>query len=226
MPGLKTSLHTDMLRSRTLPRRLYRAVRRELLARGPYGMEWGDPERVPPLRFVKDRWVLPYVAADKTGLEIGPGGGRWTRYLLGFERLYVVDYHEKLLAELRKTVSAPNMVFVHNNGTDFPAVPDHSIDYLFTFGTVVHLDQPLIEDYLVSMKRILSESGCAVVHYSDKTKIMAQENSTFSDNDPERMVALVERAGFRVLEEDRTSLWHSSLIRFCHDEASASDRRL
>jgi SAM-dependent methyltransferase len=214
MPDLSTPVHTNMLRSHSLPRRLYRAVRKELARKGPYGMEWGDPESVPPLKYVKDHWVTPYVDPHRTGVEIGPGGGRWTRFLIGFERLYVVDYHQELLDELRKTVDLPNMVFIKNNGTDFPSVPDTSIDFLFSFGTFVHLDRPVIEAYLANIGRILKKDGNAVVHYSDKNKIMARDNATFSDNDPERMRKLVEDSGFRVLEEDLTTLWHSSLIRF------------
>jgi hypothetical protein len=53
-----------------------------------------------------------------------------------------------------------------------------------------------------------------VIHYSDKSKIMAQLKSGFSDNTPERMRGMVLGAGFRILEEDLTTMWHSSIIRF------------
>ena len=43
------------------------------------GMQWGDPETAPPLLHVKRTYVLPYVKPGHVGLEIGPGGGRWTR---------------------------------------------------------------------------------------------------------------------------------------------------
>jgi ubiquinone/menaquinone biosynthesis C-methylase UbiE len=179
-------------------------------------MEWGDPETEAPLRWIRDRWVIPYVQPGQTGLEIGPGGGRWTRYLLGFQRLYVVDYHKELLAELRKNFNKPNMVFVRNAGTDFPGVPDGATDFVFSFATFVHLDPPLIEAYLGNLQRILKRGGNVVIHYSDKTKVMAQEDTGFSENNPEKMRAMVSRAGFRVVEEDITTMWHSSLIRFTH----------
>jgi SAM-dependent methyltransferase len=221
MPDLNTSLHTDMLKKHTemlkkqsLARRLYRAIRRELTTNTMYGLEWGDPDTFTPLQFIKERWVIPYVRGDQTGLEIGPGGGRWTRYLLGFRSLYVVDYYSELLAELRKKLNKPNMIFVKNNGTDFQSVPDSAVDFIFSFGTFVHLDPPLIEAYLANMARILKSDGNAVVQYSDKTKVIAQRNPTFSQNNPEAMREMVTKAGFRILEEDLTTLWHSSLIRF------------
>jgi len=63
----------------------------------------GRPGRLAPLKFVRDTYVLPYVKPDHTAVEIGPGGGRWTRYLLGFKSIYAVDYHDEVLREFAKT---------------------------------------------------------------------------------------------------------------------------
>jgi SAM-dependent methyltransferase len=214
---LETTLHLDMLRAfqrsrASLPIRLYRAMKREL-APSVYGLNWGDPDTVEPLRFIRDRYVMPYVRSDQTGLEIGPGGGRWTRYLIGFRKLHVVDYYDEMLHELRKNFSTPNMVFIRNNGMDFPGVEDHSIDYLFSFDAFVHLDVPIIEGYLKNMKRLLKPGSNVVLHYSDKTKVMAQYEG-FSDNNPAMMRRLVTENGYKILEEDLTSMWHSAVVRF------------
>ena len=96
-------MHLDMLkqskrRSRGL--QILRAVKRELTYWGIYGIEWGDPDLVAPLGFIRSRYLLPYIKADQCAVEIGPGGGRWTRYLLGFKKLYVVDYYSELLDEV------------------------------------------------------------------------------------------------------------------------------
>ena len=40
-----------------------------------YGMHWGDPETVAPLRFIKNHYVTPLIKTDAVGVEIGPGGG-------------------------------------------------------------------------------------------------------------------------------------------------------
>jgi len=218
MPDLNTSIHLDMLqnfrrRNRRL-RRLLGALRDVFSSGNIYGLEWGDPDTMEPLRFVRDRYILPYVNPNHNAIEIGPGGGRWTRYLLGFGKLFVVDYHKELLDELKKTYRKRNMQFIRNNGTDFPGIQRHSIDYLFSFGTFVHLDTHLIEAYLRNMKPIVKTGTNIVIHYSDKTKIMAQMNNGFSDNTPEKMRQMVLSAGYRILEEDLTTMWHSSIIRF------------
>ena len=219
MPDLKTTLHLDMWREHqareSLLGRMRRAVR-EVLAPRIYGLEWGDPEVAAPLQFVRDRFVSPYINPKHVALEIGPGGGRWTRYLVGFRELYVVDFHAEILGELRRTLSLPKMRFVQNNGSDFPGIEARSIDFLFSFGCFVHLEQDIIAGYLDSIRYILKPGGNAIIHYSDKSKAMAQVNQSFSHNNPELMRSMVTGAGFRVIEEDLTTLWHSSIIRFTH----------
>jgi cyclopropane fatty-acyl-phospholipid synthase-like methyltransferase len=200
-------------RRKSIIRRLLSSVRRRGAGEDLYGLQWGDPETRPGLRAVRDTFLLPYVNAEHTALEIGPGGGRWTRYMLDFKKLFVVDYYDELLAELRKNFVRPNMVFIKNNGTDFPGVPDKSVDYLFSFGVFVHLDLDLIEGYLSNIRSILKPGGNAVIQYADKTKEQARKNPAFSDNTPDKMRAMVTAAGYEILEED-TSLWHSAVVRF------------
>jgi len=217
MPDLSTSLHLDMLsrsrRENSFSKRIFRAFRG--LSRPLYGLEWGDPEVVSPLKFIKQRYVLPYVNAQHKAVEIGPGGGRWTRYLLGFDTLYAVDHHQELLDELQRNFGRRrNVRFIKNNGTDFPGIDRNSIDYLFSFGTFVHLDFNLIEAYLLAIRLIIKPEANVVIQYSDKTKIMAQIIEGFSDNTPDKMREAVRLTGYRILEEDTTSLWHSSVIRF------------
>jgi cyclopropane fatty-acyl-phospholipid synthase-like methyltransferase len=201
-------------RGRNLVLRILRDVKREWRLGGIYGLEWGDPDLVEPLQFVRDRYVLPYVKAEQCAVEIGPGGGRWTRYMLGFKRLYVVDYYAELLKELRKNFHKSNMEFIKNNGTDFPGIKERSIDYLFSFGTFVHLEISLIEAYLMNMKPILKPGANVVIHYADKNKIMARLNDGFAENRPEKMRKIVSDAGYTICEEDLTTMWHSSIIRF------------
>lgn len=206
MPGLDTKMHVQML----LGARKTGKIERD----GLYGLHWGDPDAVPHLRVVRDRWLLPYIDPGKTGLEIGPGGGRWTRYMLPFETLYVVDFHPELLAELRRSFPQPHIVEVLNSGSDFPGVPKASVDFVFSFGTFVHLDCDIVESYLRNLTSVVRPGGQIVLQYPDKTKEIARNNPGFSDNDPPRMRAMVEGAGYAILEEDLDTLPHSALMRF------------
>jgi SAM-dependent methyltransferase len=217
MPNLDTSLHLDMLKKgkrRGVAWRL-RAAAKTLFGPSPiYGMEWGDPEAWPPLRYMRDHFLKPYVDPGATIVEIGPGGGRWTRYVLSARRIYAVDYHQELLDELRRSCDRPNITFVKNGGDDFPGVPDGAADFIFSFGCFVHVEVDVIERYLANMRRLLKPESNVVLHYADKTKPLARSNAGFSDNDPETMRALLLRQGYAIREEDTVTMWHSALVRF------------
>lgn len=215
MPNLDDPIHLDMYaqyrRDHAWPQNLRRMLR--TIKKPRYGMEWGDVESVPPLKYVRECFLTPYVNSNHVALEIGPGGGRWTQYMLGFKHLYLIDYHQQLLDEAHRSITAPNVSFIKNNGCDFPGVPTSSVDFIFSFGVFVHLDVPIIDGYLKNMKGITKPGAVIVLQYADKTKKMAQLNPGFSDNNPERMRALTSSVGYRIVEEDTTTLWHSSVIR-------------
>lgn len=206
MPDLKSRIHLEMLEQshkhgRTDEKKIY-------------GIEWGDPNEKWFLKLVRNQFIQPYVNLEHTALEIGPGGGRWTRYLLSFSRLFVLDKHQELLDELAKKFQNPHMVPVLGNGTDIPGIPDSSIDYVFSFGVFVHLDAWIIREYLDSLHRAVSDTANIVIQYSDKTKEEAAREPSFADNDPARMRSMIGKAGFTILEENVTSLPHSAVVRF------------
>lgn len=208
MPGLTTKLHLEMLQKSQRNGQIERD--------GVYGKHWGDPDSEPALRMIRDAYLYPFINADHTALEIGQGGGRWTKYLLSFGSVITVDYCQDLIDEFTRLFRAPHLRSIRNNGTDFPFVDDASVHFVWSFGTFVHLDPPLIEGYLSSLPRILAPGAQVVLHYSDKRKAAALANPSFSDNDPDRMRSMVESAGFEIVAEDTSSLRHSSILRMTH----------
>jgi ubiquinone/menaquinone biosynthesis C-methylase UbiE len=134
--------------------------------------------------------------------------------MLDARRIYAVDYHQELLDELKSNFNRGNITFIKNNGDDFPSIPDGTIDFLFSFGTFVHLDAEIIDRYLKNMKRLLKPEAVVVIQYSDKTKPLGQRNAGFSENDPDRMRTLVLSNGYSIHEEDTKTLWHSAIVRF------------
>ena len=217
MPSLQTTLHLDMFGRGRRQRRPFDRIKRAaqvLFERNVYGLEWGDPEQVPPLQYVRDHFLRPYVSSDTTVLEIGPGGGRWTRYMLHAKQIYAVDYHQELLDELKANLGPDKITFIRNHGDDFPGIAPACIDFVFSFGAFVHLDLDIIDRYLNNLKPLLKPSTNVVIHYSDKTKPLGRENKGFSENDPEKMAAVIKAHGYRILEEDTKTMWHSSVVRF------------
>ena len=182
--------------------------------RGEFGDQWGDPEEVDCLSDVRDRFVLPHVSAHKTALEIGSGGGRWTQYLLGFGRLYCVDLNPEMFHYLlRRFGPRPHVGFCQTAGTDFPGIPTRSLDFVFSFGTLVHLDPPLIERYLANLSPLVRPGADVVLQYADKEKPLGASNAGFAQTTSAVMRGLLERSGYEVVEEDARTLPHSNVVR-------------
>jgi hypothetical protein len=186
-----------------------------------YGYEWGDPNSRDVLVQVRDRFILPYVDRERTALEIGPGGGRWSQFLTGFRKLHLVDLNDCFFESLKRRYPYGNVVCTRTNGSDLPGIENASLDFIFSFGTFVHIDPADIEGYLGSIKMKLTAGGVVVLHYSDKTKPLGLEEAVFSYNSPDLMRSLVRHHGFSIVEEDVTTLPHSSLIRFTLGAAPA-----
>lgn len=228
MPKLDTTLHLEMYKAgkkrRSLRTRAKHALEVLLGREDVYGLEWGNPDTCPPLTYVRDQFLLPYLTPDATVVEIGPGGGRWSRYMLGVKQVYAVDFHQELLNELQSNIRSRNLTVVKNNGSDFPGVPNESVDFLFSFGAFVHLDVEIIDHYLGNIRALLKPASNVVIHYSDKTKPLAQKNRGFSENDPDTMRRLVSSHRYFIYEEDVKSLWHGAVIRFGIRETDAAPR--
>ena len=72
MPDLDATLHVKMVRpkkKRKLLPRIIAAIKRELASPNVYGLQWGDPDIVRPLRFIRDRYVLAYVRPEDTAIK-------------------------------------------------------------------------------------------------------------------------------------------------------------
>ena len=102
-------------------------------------------------------------------LEIGPGFGRWTQFLKGLcQELTVIDLSEKCIDACRKRFQGANHIRYHvNDGTSLEMIPDESIDFVFTFDSLVHAERDVIESYLVQLAKKLKRNGVGVIHHSN-----------------------------------------------------------
>jgi ubiquinone/menaquinone biosynthesis C-methylase UbiE len=123
---------------------------------------------------VDSQWlmtVLPRIRAFVPApsiLEIGPGFGRWTQYLSGLSsHLTVVDISPRCLEACRTRFGADHISYIQNDGESLPLVDDESIDFVFTFDSLVHAEEQAIRGYLRELNRILTQDGAAFIHHSN-----------------------------------------------------------
>ena len=127
---------------------------------------WGGPEA---------QWwgcLLPrihrYIPAPCI-LEIAPGFGRWTNYLKGqCQRLTAVDLSAECIAACKNRFSAENHIEYHvNDGKSLDMVADGSVDFVFSFDSLVHAESDVIQQYIAQLAKKLTRHGVGFLHHSN-----------------------------------------------------------
>lgn len=104
-----------------------------------------------------------------TALEIAPGYGRWTNYLREYcQQLVGVDLAETCIQVCRQRFAVDTHLSFHvNDGNSLAMIPDGSIDFIFSFDSLVHAERDVIEGYLNESARILKPYGVGFIHHSN-----------------------------------------------------------
>ena len=104
-----------------------------------------------------------------TILEIAPGFGRWTNYLKTYcQQLVVVDLSEKCIKACQQRFAADQHISYHvNDGKSLAMIPDNSIDFIFSFDSLVHAEADVMETYLAQLATKLTPNGVGFIHHSN-----------------------------------------------------------
>lgn len=118
-------------------------------------------------------WVLyprlrSFVPTNRI-LEIAPGYGRWTQYLKDLcTSLVVVDVSDRCIAACRRRFAEERHIRYHvNDGSSLAAVEDESIDFAFSFDSLVHVEQDVIDAYVRQLAMKLKPDAAAFIHHSN-----------------------------------------------------------
>lgn len=102
-------------------------------------------------------------------LEIAPGHGRWTQFLLNHCNEYFgVDISENCVqACMRRFSSSTRAHFFKNDGRSLAMIPDSSVDFVFSFDSLVHAEIDVMQDYIWQVCQKLTPTGTAFLHHSN-----------------------------------------------------------
>lgn len=102
-------------------------------------------------------------------LEIAPGFGRWTRFLLTACREYVgVDLSQRCVAACQARFADDRHAhFRTTDGRTLPGVPDGWVDFAFSFDSLVHVESDVLASYVGELARTLAPDGVAFLHHSN-----------------------------------------------------------
>jgi SAM-dependent methyltransferase len=102
-------------------------------------------------------------------LELAPGYGRWTKFLLpAYDRYVGVDLAEACVVECRKRFASTSHAHsITNDGRSLYDVPDRSFDLIFPFDSLVHTEVDVLEGYIAQALQKLAPGGIAFIHHSN-----------------------------------------------------------
>ena len=109
-------------------------------------------------------------------LEIAPGYGRWTKFLIEFYEHYQgVDLNLNCVNHCKSKFSSISNCFFINDGYTLPMINENTIDFVFSYDSLVHADFDVMKSYLQEIKRVLKVGGYAFIHHSNLYEVTFEE---------------------------------------------------
>lgn len=134
------------------------------------GEEWSEAWGGADAQFWGAIWprVRPFLPAG-TILEIAPGFGRWTHYLVHLcRRLILVDLEPSCIAACRERFARFDHVEYHvNDGRSLAMIGAGTIDFAFSFDSLVHAEIDVVRAYLEQLATLLTPEGVGFFHHSN-----------------------------------------------------------
>jgi 2-polyprenyl-3-methyl-5-hydroxy-6-metoxy-1,4-benzoquinol methylase len=102
-------------------------------------------------------------------LEIAPGYGRCTLHLLDLcKKLTVVDLTQKCIDTCkRKFAGHPHINYFVNDGKSLAMLTDESIDFVFSWDSLVHANNEVMELYLQQLAKKMKPGAYGLLHHSN-----------------------------------------------------------
>lgn len=177
--------------------------------------------------------IRPRIAGGlpaRSVVEIAPGHGRWTHFLLDQCDSYIgFDLAERCTVHCRTRfadVCARRPVrFETNDGASLPGIADASVDFIFSFDSLVHVEQPTIEAYLRAIARALRPGGRAFLHHSNYSavqEIAVWDHERGKTQSAAAVRAAAEALGLHVLVQEPVS-WGGDVMIDCFTSVAKPD---
>jgi ubiquinone/menaquinone biosynthesis C-methylase UbiE len=113
-------------------------------------------------------FITANVKPSTVALEIGLGHGRWSIEIAPRVRqLIAVDLAQSCIEFCRKRLKdRTNVAYFVNDGKSLPEAATASIDFIFSFDTFVHIEEPETRSYAKEFARVLKRQALGVIHHA------------------------------------------------------------
>lgn len=166
-------------------------------------------------------FLTPYLGDRKKVIEIGPGHGRWSEVILAKIPegvLFIVDLSENCIRHCIKRFSSyDNVIWTVNDGKTLPVPPygKSLFDFIWSFDTFVHIEEPEFRSYAREFARVLRPMGMGVIHHAGNPTPAQRAAGCRSTLSPELVARVLRENGFFVIRQ--TDSWEGGNIKFAND---------
>lgn len=175
--------------------------------------------------------VVPFIREDSVVLEIGPGGGSWSRAILAHlpqGRLHTADFQD-VTPWLKPEERNGRLICTQVSDNSLCEFRDGMFDFIWSFGVLCHCNAGLIAQVLAASLKKARPGAYAVHQYGDWDKLDAEgwpqsrhipsefremddDDIWWPRNSRDRMSRLAREAGWTVITEDMGLLERDSMI--------------
>lgn len=188
-----------------------------------YGEGWSDNfggSEAQWFNIIKPR-IRKYIPCKKI-LEIACGWGRWTRFLMNESSEYIgFDFSKAAIESCSNRyifdILNKKVRFYLNDGKSLEQIEDDSVDFIFSFDSLVHVNMDAIEGYLNEIKRVLSNNGRAFIHHSnmmDYNELKENPHGRSPYVNSESVKTATNKIGLNIICQEKIS-WQSELLNDC-----------
>ena len=150
-------------------------------------------------------------------LEIAPGFGRWTRFLLDYCDDYIgIDLSDECVKACKQSFSkVERACFFKNDGLSLEHASGQ-YDLVFSFDSLVHADIEVFDSYIPAILRLMKPDGIAFIHHSNfKDSGESKNIHNRSENVTARYVGeVIELNGGSILIQEKIN-WGGKLLVDC-----------
>jgi ubiquinone/menaquinone biosynthesis C-methylase UbiE len=179
------------------------------------GDEWDDFARHNGIPYEKWKdqliraFIVPNLRPESTVLEIGPGHGRWSpeiRHRIQKGILHLVDLSPSCITFCKHRLSEFKNVQYHvNDGRSLPMVEKASIDFVWSFDTFVHIEEPEVRSYARELRRVMKPQSMGVIHHPGNPTAQQRQNGCRALIDSRKFATILAENSLHVIRQ--TNEW-------------------
>ncbi|WP_084031851.1 class I SAM-dependent methyltransferase [Desulfonatronum lacustre] len=150
----------------------------------------------------------------ETMLEIAPGYGRWTQYIINYcKNFYAVDISQECV-DICSNKWGNRGKFYKTDGKSLPF--DCEFDFVFSFDSLVHVEYEIIKEYIGKIIKLLKNDGFAFIHHSNlfeyRKKMPSKTHARAPSVSASHIEKLVDKCGGKVVIQEKVNWGTSELI--------------